>query len=167
MKKILMIIAQKGYRDEEYDIPKKTFLDAGFQVVTCSKQKGEAEGKLGGKTQVDIGLDEVNVGEFDAVIFIGGPGAYDYFDDQSAHQIAQNAIKSNKVLGAICIAPVILAKAGVLEGKRATVFESGSQDLEKVGCLVSRNPVEIDGKFITGNGPSAASEFAQKIIENI
>jgi len=72
----------------------------------------------------DILIKDVNVKTFDAVVFVGGPGAEEYFHNPVALKIAQEAYKEGKVVGAICIAPRILAEAGILKGKKATVFHS-------------------------------------------
>lgn len=73
-------------------------------------------------------------------------------------------------MGAICIAPAILAKAGVLKGKKATVWsslmdKSAVKILEKSGADYLPDSVVADGKVITATGPLAAKEFAEKIIQ--
>ena len=129
-KKILMIVAPKEYRDEELNIPRDIFKQKGYEVVIASKGVKEASGMLGGKTQVDLDLSEVNTGNFDAVIFIGGAGATIFQDDPEAHKIAKQAESQSKVLGAICIAPLILANAGILKDKNATISVSEGNKLQ-------------------------------------
>jgi protease I len=68
-------------------------------------------------------------------------------------------------VAAICIAPVILANAGLLNGKRATSFSSEKNTLVTKGALVSVNGVESDGKIITAEGPSHATEFGEMILK--
>ena len=71
-------------------------------------------------------------------------------------------------LAAICIAPVVLAKADVIEGKNATVWnEDGLQNqvLEDFGVIFVDEPVVVDEGLVTGNGPDVATEFAQRIVE--
>ena len=72
-----------------------------------------------------------------------------------------------EVLGAICLAPAILARAGVLKDKAATAYESALPDLKKGGARVSDKAVVVDGKLVTGNGPKAAEEFAEKLVQVI
>ena len=125
--KVLMIIANKGYQDKEYGIPKAIFEKEKIEVVTAAKREGVATGKLGGKTKATISIDEVDVAKYNAVVFIGGPGAVGYQHDVQAHLTAQEAINQGKALGAICIAPTILAFAGVLDGIKATVWNEDEQ----------------------------------------
>lgn len=164
-KTILMIVAPEGFRDEEFLEPKKVFENYNASVKIASKGVSVAKGKLGAKIDVDYELDEVLVQDYDAVVFIGGPGASIYFDDETAHSIAREALEEGKIVGAICIAPVILANAGILKGKKATVFSSGADDLKNNGAKYTAKDVEADGKIVTANGPAAAKKFGEKIAE--
>jgi len=172
MPKIAFIIAFRNFCDEEYFIPKDIFLKAGLKVKTISSEKGIAVGGSGGEIDIDISFEDFNISEFDAIVFVGGPGAYKYIDDESIWQIVRDTIKQEKTLAAICIAPVILARAGVLEGKNATVWSSVMDRkpiriLEENGAKYQDKAVIQDGKIITANGPSSASAFAEKIIQNL
>lgn len=171
-KKILIIIAFSDFRDEEYFVPKEIFEKAGFEVITASPQKGTAIGSQGGEAEVDLTLSEVNINEYEAAVFVGGQGAHKHFDDKEFHRLAQDAIKSQKLLAAICIAPAILAKAGVLTGKKATVWssvldKSAVKILKENGAIYQSPSVVQDGNLITANGPAAATEFGQKIVHEV
>jgi len=89
--------------------------------------------------------------------------AQEYWDDPVAHAVAQEAVAQGKVLAAICIAPTTLAKAGVLQGKKATVFSSEAEELKACGANYTGTSVERDGLIITADGPKAAVEFAEEI----
>jgi len=169
-RKIAIIIAFRDFRDEEYFIPKQILSSAGAEVKTVSTSLGTAIGRDGGEVKVNILLDEFKPGDFNAILFIGGPGAAKYIDDPLAHHIAREAGETDRVLGAICVAPAILAKAGVLQGKQATVWsslmdKSAVKILKEGRAKYLPDPVVVDGKIITANGPAAAREFAQAIIE--
>ena len=164
-KKVVMIIAFQMFRDEEYDQPKQILEKAGFQVVTASSQLGTASGKFGMTAKVDVLLEDVKVDDYAAVLFIGGPGSHGYYDDPKAHAIAQEAIQLGKLLGAICAAPGILAHAGVLKGKKATVHEGDIAALKQGGAIYTGNGVEIDGKIITATGPSTAKDWGEAIVK--
>jgi protease I len=100
------------------------------------------------------------------LVFIGGPGTVQYWDDPLAQRLVREAAESQKVLGAICIAPVILARAGMLKGRRATAWPSpeDEEELKKAGAEFSAQPVERDGNIVTANGPDAARQFARQLL---
>jgi len=83
-----------------------------------------------------------------------------------AHRIAQEtAAASEQLLCAICSAPGILAKAGVLHGKRVTSFARETALLKEKGASFTGLPVEKDGKLITADGPPSAEAFARSIVQ--
>ena len=171
-KKIALVIAFRDFRDEEYVIPKQTLESAGVEIITASTSLGKAIGKLGGEAEVNILLGELKVADYDAVLFIGGPGAANYIEEETCPRITRETVGASKVLGAICIAPAILAKAGVLKGKRATVWssvmdKSAVKILKESGAEYLVDSVVVDGNIITASGPQSAKEFAQKIIDKI
>jgi protease I len=162
---VLLIVAQHGFRDEEYFQPKTILEDAGYQVKTGSVKVGTARGKLGGTAKVDAALSEVKIDDYAAVVFVGGPGSADYFTDKTALKLATDAYQKGKVVGAICIAPGILARAGILKGKKATVFPSEAETLRRESADYSALPVVVDGKIVTANGPEAAEEFGKALVK--
>ena len=166
--KALFIVAQEGYQPHEYGAPKKILENASVEVITASKQVGTCTATDKTTTEATIAIAEINVSDYDAIVFIGGPGAVGYQHDVQAHLTAQEAINREKVLAAICIAPTILAYANVLEGKKATVWNQDNKQAEiliKNGAEFVDQPVLIDGKIITANGPEAAENFGKKILE--
>jgi protease I len=163
-KTVALVIAEKMFRDEEYRIPKEILEKAGVKVITVCTTLAEATGKLGMKVKPDILLGDTDVSLADALIFVGGGGSSQYFEDPAAHGLARDFANRGKIVGAICIAPVILANAGLLKEKRATVFLDGQTDLEGHGAVYTGHPVETDGLLLTGNGPEAAAEFGEKLL---
>jgi protease I len=164
-KSVLMIIASNNFRDEEYLHPREVLENEGAKITIASSTKKEATGMLGTKVVPDILIDEVDIDDYDAVVFVGGSGANEYWENEKAHEIAKKAYEKSKVIGAICIAPVTLARAGLLKGKKATVYTSEIENIKKEGAIYTGNSVEVDGKIVTGDGPSAAKEFGEKIAE--
>jgi len=169
-KKIAMVIAFKDFRDEEYFRPKEILEGAGIEVKTASDQKGKAIGADGGEVTVDLLVSEVNPAEFDGVVFVGGPGCLKHLDNEDSYRLAKQTLSEGKILAAICISPVILAKAGVLEGKKATVWSSPLEKkpietLKENGATYQEESVVTDENIITANGPAAAQEFGQTILK--
>ena len=168
-KKILFIIGSKNFRDEEYFIPFEILQKEGAIITTASSIKGEIIGVEGGEARSTLTLEEIVVKDFDVIVFVGGDGADEYFENNNAHKIVGETIAKHKILAAICIAPVILAKAGALRGKKATVWsslmnKSGAKVLKEAGCTVEEKRVVVDGKIITADGPAVVKEFTEAII---
>ena len=162
-----MIIAPENFRDEELLHTREELERAGAKV-TLASTKTAAKGLLGARVAPDIKLDQVSLDDYDAVVFVGGPGASIYFDDKRALSISSEALGKGKKICAICIAPTILANAGVLKGKRATVWNGEYvKKIESKGATYTGKPVEVDGNIITANGPGAAREFGRAIAKEL
>jgi len=166
--KILMVVAFKDFRDEEYFIPKEVLEREGFFIDTTSTQKGIAVGSQGGEAVIHVGIDEINSENYKAIIFCGGSGMAKELENQDFHKLIKDFYQNNKVVAAICISPALLAKAGILEGKKATVWSSSLDKsfikiLEENGAIYKDSPVVIDDKIVTANGPDAAEEFGKAI----
>lgn len=162
--KVLFVIAHENFRDEEYEEPRRVLEDEGCEVTVASTSLDSARGKLGLTVRPDVLLSEVAVAGYDAVVFVGGSGAYEYFHDPIAHQLATDAHLSGRVLGAICVAVMILAYAGLLRGKEATVFESEISALEAQGAIYTGHGVTRSGNIVTANGPQSAYQFGLEIL---
>ena len=162
-KNVVMIIAGKDFRDEEYFKPREVLEKAGAQVTVAASSLEEATGMLGGRVTPDIRYTDVDPAAFDAVVFVGGTGSAVYWNDSIAHEIVQTAYEQGKVIGAICIAPVTLANAGILDGKKATVSWSAADRLKIGGAINTDRAVEVDGNIVTASGPEAAERFGEEI----
>lgn len=165
MKKVVMIIPSTEFRDEELIETKNILERNGIEVKVASTTINQIEGMLGAKARPDILLTDIKIGDFSAIIFVGGSGAIQYYDDPLAHKLAQEALTQNKIVAAICIAPVTLARAGILKGRRATVFSSEAGELKSKGANYTARAVEKDGNIITASGPTAVAEFAQELVK--
>lgn len=163
-KRIVMIIAIDNFRDEELFVPLEIFKSSGFQVDVASTDLKQAHGVKGAILKPDMLYSDIDVNDYQAVVFVGGAGSACYFNDSLAHRIVKEAVDNNKVLGAICISPATLAYAGVLEGKKATVFGSEKNTLISKGAEFIDTDVVQDGLLVTASGPAAAEKFGRTIV---
>lgn len=167
MKTIVLVIAENNFRDEEYYVPKDILKNFNFNVLTASTTTKSVTGKLGMVVVPDLLLSDVDINSIDGLFFIGGGGAEQYFTDNIALNLVRDAEKKGKVYGAICIAPVILGNAGVLNNKKATVFQSEISTIKNMGAEYINEDVVVDGHLITANGPMAAKKFGETIAKHI
>jgi len=162
-KKVVMIIAPEDFRDEELIEPQNVLTEKGAEVKVASVSLETCKGMLGAQVRPDIVISDIIPAKWDAIILVGGTGASKYWDDASVHSILNEAVKQNKIVGAICIAPVTCANAGILTGKKATVYETEASRLKEKGAEYTGASVQRDGRIITANGPQAAKEFGETV----
>ena len=165
MKTIAMFIAFQGFRDEEYTEPKRILEAGGHKVVTVSTARGLARGKFRATAAVDKIIEEIEPAAYDALTLVGGPGALEQLDIPKVHALFTAGAAMGKLIGAICISPVILAHAGLLRGKKVTCWPDGAAELEKSGANYTGAELETDGKLITANGPLPAKKYGQALLE--
>ena len=142
MGKVLIIVAPERFRDEELFETRAVLAAAGHAITVASTRAGRCPGSRGGHIDVALTLDQVRGADYDAVVFVGGG-----------------------VLAAICLAPVILANAGVLAGKQATVAGTEARTLEAAGARYTGPGVTVDGMLVTANGPKSSRLFGERIAE--
>lgn len=165
MAKIVMIIAPERFRDEELFVTKEELEKAGHETVIASSVKGICPGSRGGFATATLTLNEVKASDYDAVVFVGGGGSKIYYANEEALRIAKEMHKKKTVVAAICLAPVILANAGVLKGKNATVAGTEARTIESKGAKYTEPGVTVDGNIVTGNAPKSSRLFGQTISE--
>ncbi|UGV40964.1 DJ-1/PfpI family protein [Methanococcoides orientis] len=167
-KKILMIVAQENFRDEEFFEPKEVFEKSGAKVTVASNTTKKAKGILGGEVKPDLSISDVNIDEYDAISITGGGGSRQYlWNNNELQDIVKKAYEKGKVVAAICISPVVLANAGVLEGKKSTVFKNDEtvSILKDKGAKHKDKGVISDGKIVTGRDPKSAKEYGKAVLK--
>ncbi|MFA5080499.1 MAG: DJ-1/PfpI family protein [Candidatus Paceibacterota bacterium] len=169
MQKVALIIANKEFRDEEYTTIKDILISKGIKIYTFSNETGLALGRFGNEVEVKNNIKDLNVKNFDAIVFIGGSGALDYLNNDISYNLARSFLDNNKIVGAICISPVILAESGILKGKSATVWSSPMDKsaiaiLKKNMAKFNDLAVVVDGNIVTGRNCEASPEFALAIF---
>jgi protease I len=166
-KKAVMVIACKDFRDEELAEPRKALEDAGVLVTVAATSLEGCKGMKGAEVTPDVLVPDLVADEFDLAVFVGGSGSAAYYEDEDVLAFARDADDEGLVIGAICLAPGILAKAGVLDGLEATAYDAdlARKALEEGGATYTGDAVTVDGVVVTGNGPEAARQFGEKLVE--
>jgi protease I len=169
LKRILYVIAPKEFRDEEYFIPERYFTqEQHYQVDTYSTQKGTAIGMFGGDVEVTLSLEDATnaTAQYDALVIAGGMGSPQYlWENPLLRKLIIEFNTAQKLVAAICISGVALAKAGILTHKNATVWKCDESIAAYKEAQVNfiDEPVITDGLIITANGPEASEAFAKTI----
>jgi len=168
--KVLMVIAPKDFRDEELFEPMAVFKSNGLEVDVVSTTKGECVGMLGNKITVEKTIYDINADEYDAIVIVGGMGSKEYlWNNERLIELVKEFYNQNKVVSAICLSPVVLAKAGVLNGKKATVYPAPEaiEELKKGGAIYEDKGVVIDGNVVTAKSPDYARLFGLEVLKAI
>jgi protease I len=166
--RIAMVLAPRDFTDQEYSIARAVFDQAGAVVTVASTARGTAVGHDGTKVPVQVTTGELGAQRFDAIVVVGGTGALTFLlNDPPLLSLLRAAASSGKTVAAICVAPAVLARAGVLRNLRATCYadERVITILERNGAEYHAGSVIVSGRIVTANGPEAAKEFASRVLE--
>jgi 4-methyl-5(b-hydroxyethyl)-thiazole monophosphate biosynthesis len=137
---------------------------AGIEVVTAGLKPGIVTASRGVQLVPDITLDVALKDEYDMIVLPGGmPGASHLKEDVRIIELLKKMAVAGKYTAAICAAPMVLAEAGVLDGKRATSYPGFLDALPSV--VVSAAAVVQDDKVLTSRGPGTAMDFALALVE--
>jgi len=165
--KIMIVVPSKDFNDVEFNAAKSILLGEGFEVDVASKGAEEALGMEGTAVTVDLEVEDAEVSDYEAIVFIGGPGVDDLllYEDQDYVNLAASTRDQDVIVSAICVAPKILASAWLLGGRNATVFPDSESIayIKSKGATYSDEQVVRDGRIITASGPEASEEFAEAV----
>ena len=127
----------------------------GVQTVKSARQVNVVADAL---------AEDLDYSAFDACILPGGlPGSTNLSADETLRRMIADADSAGVPLSAICAAPLVYGRMGLLKGVRVTCYSGFETELE--GAVVDQVPVVVDGRFTTGWGPGAAFDFAFAIVE--
>ncbi|MGD8781177.1 MAG: DJ-1/PfpI family protein [Ignavibacteria bacterium] len=166
-KSILIVISSVNFSDNEFLAVKTALEKAEFKVFIASDANGLCTGQKGLKVKADIMLYNINHANFCAIVVIGGSGIQNYWNNKKLIHTSIKFTNSKKITSAICSAPVIFARAGLLQDKNATCFPEDKKELTKTGANYLDESVVVDGNVITGRDPDSAQEFAETVVEKI
>jgi len=160
----LIFLPKKNFNEEEFTIVRKRLLKAGKQVFITSDDQSVCSGCKGMKVKSDTSFFNVNVSNFASLILIGGSGSRAYWKNESLHKIVKKFFDAKKVIGAICSSPVTLAKAGILQNKKATCYSEDKMELIYAGTDFQDKNVVVDGNVVTANDSHSALQFAEAVL---
>ncbi|HWQ68157.1 MAG TPA: DJ-1/PfpI family protein [Methanospirillum sp.] len=170
--KILIAIPPTGYHDKELSLVLASFDHNKAPYEFASIQAGYAKGTLGGRVYVPLSFEDVIIhheGEFDALTILGGHGGQNHFwNSTDLIELVRIFRIHRKVIGAISTSPVVLAKAGILKKRPATVINGPPiRELLKADVKYEDKPVVFLDRIVTARNPEDAKRFAELIIEYI
>ena len=136
---------------------------AGIEITTVSTTgKVNVVGKHGIEVKADSLFEEITKKDVEMLILPGGPGVSNLDKHQELKELINKYNKEGRWIAAICAAPIIAGKLGILEGKNAICYPSCEADLK--GANIQDSPVVVDGNIITSKDQNCFS-ICIKIVE--
>lgn len=158
--KIMLPLAE-GFEEIEALTVLDILKRAGIEVETVGVVGSSITGDHGLRVTTNKRLSEINADDYDGIVLPGGSGYSVLLRTSQLMKILQKLNSRNKLIAAICAAPSVLAKAGVLEGRKATIYPGMEREIP----YPRDERVVVDGNIVTSQGPGTAMEFALKIVE--
>ncbi|MDD5615431.1 MAG: DJ-1/PfpI family protein [Candidatus Methanoperedens sp.] len=164
MAKALVLMAE-GFEEIELTSIVDILRRGGVTVTIAGLKDGLITGSRGIKMQPDVTLDSIKE-MYDVIILPGGsPGYVNLGNDRRVLELVNGYYADKKMVAAICAAPSVLAKAGILAGKKATIFKGMENELKN--AVYVDKPVVEDGNILTSQGPGTAMEFAIELLKRL
>jgi len=166
VKKILIVIPPTQYHDEEFLETRKTLTDDGATIIVASTAVRTCRGMNGAAVQSDVAIADVKIEEYDALVLCGGSSVPEFFwKDKKLIEITGQAAAAGKVVAAISLSTVVLAKAKLLAGQKATVYflPRAIDELKEAGATYVQKTLLVSNNLIMAEGPPQAAEFAAAI----
>ena len=163
---MIAILLADGFEEIEALTPLDMLRRAGLDAKTVAIGSKIAVGSHGIPVVCDIDSEEVKLSEVSCVIFPGGmPGALNLDASPFTDKISTAVQKNGGIIAAICAAPLVLGRRGLLSGKTATCYPGFEKEL--ISASISSDSVVTDGDIITAKGMGVALEFSKAIITKI
>ena len=164
--KVLFLVAPKGFQDEELEKSRKVLEARGAEVVVASASAGSASGQ-GGAVVEAVSIVEARPTEYAGAVVVGGPGSVEHWENGIAHKFFRMTVLDGKPVGALSLGVGLLAKAGLLEGKAATIWVTPDalRALKNGGARFEKKPVVVAGGVVTADGPASAESFGNIFAE--
>ncbi len=165
-KKVLIVIPHTQFRDEEFFETKKILEDESAKVVVASTSARVCHGMKGGTAQAEIAIADAKPEEYDAIVLCGGSSVPQFFwNDKKLQELVAAMAAAGKVVAAICLSTVVLAKAKLLADREATVYflPEAIEALKEGGAKYVKETLLIHSNIILAEGPPDSQRFAQAI----
>ncbi|MHB1215243.1 MAG: type 1 glutamine amidotransferase domain-containing protein [Thiobacillus sp.] len=159
-----LIISADHFEDSELMFPYYRLREEGLEVDVASISRGKIHGKHGYEVLVDKALRDVDPKAYDLLVLPGGKAPATLRKEAAAIAIAEDFMRNNKPVAAICHGPQILISASVLQGRRATCYHSVADELKQAGALYEDQAVVVDGNLVTSRQPDDLPDFMREML---
>lgn len=162
--KVLVLVAER-YNHQEYSYVVDVLRKQGAHVVVASFDLETVNAYDGGSVKPDITFEQVELSDYHAIYIPGGYAPERLAESELALSIVKEARKRGLVVAAICHGPLVLARAGVIEGVKVTGYSAVLDALKEAGGVLVAEKAVRDGNVVTGTDPSALPQFTKLFAE--
>jgi len=161
---MIYILLADGFEEMEAIAPIDILRHADLDVKLVGVDSEYAKSSMSVVIKTDLFLENIKTDGLEALILPGGYVGVENLDkNEKVHELINHCMKNNILIGAICAAPTILGRMGVLEGKVACCYPGMGKELK--GAILGNDCVCVSDNIVTANGPAAALDFALKLLE--
>ena len=166
MAKVAFVLAAE-YEDDEFKVPYDRLREAGHEVTVVGKDNTtELRGHKGRETFTpDVAIDDVDAGQFDALVVPGGYSPDKLRSDARIVDFTRKFFEEGKPVAAICHAGSLLIDAEAVDGRTVTSWPSIRKDLENAGANWVEQEVVVDGNLITSRNPGDLPVFVEALLK--
>lgn len=166
---VALFLPRQFFADDEYEALSTALARQGFTVTVTSIDTAAAISTGRVIIRPDRSLAALPADSFAALILVGGPGMVLHWDDSLLHARCREFAAAGRPVAALGIAPIALARAGVLVGRRAAVFQdrNARQMLTKAGARFSFRQLVVDGPFITATDARQGQRLIGALVRAI
>lgn len=160
---MIIVLLADGFEEIEALTPVDMLRRAGINVKTVGLSGKIAAGSHGIPVVCDLSQDEVNLDEVSMAVFPGGmPGSLNLDASSFTDKVIESLMSRGGHLAAICAAPLIFGRRGLLNGKSATCFPGFEKEL--VGAKIEDLDFVTDGNITTGKGMEYSLPFSKELV---
>ncbi len=165
MIQVLVPIAD-GVEEMEAVIAIDVMRRAQWDVCVAGLKEGAVTASRRVRLVPDIAWDAIDPASFDVIVIPGGAGGVDILRrDDRVLSAVRNQAGAGKYVAAICAGPLVLQAAGILDGRRVTSHPSVAAQI--TACERVDDPVVVDGRVITSQGPGTSFDFALTLVREL
>jgi protease I len=166
---VVVFVPQRLFREEQLEIVRTRLMRADCDLLLAAPDTLIAVGMDHTIIRPDIRLRDVDPDVARALVLVGGSGIIRHWADTTLHALCRGFVERGRLVAAIGLANICLARAGVLDGRAATVFpdRDAIAELDRAGAGYRARPVVVDGPVITGLDAEAARAFSLALVDRL
>ena len=162
----VLVLAADLFEDMELLYPVYRLREEGAEVTIAGLTADSVTGKKGhGPVEVDTTVDQVEAGDYDALIVPGGFAPDKLRRSKDVLGLVEAFNAASKPIAFICHAGWVPISAGIVKGRRATSVDAIRDDMVNAGCEWVDEPCVVDGNLISSRTPADLGPWMKALLQ--